>query len=294
MVVQHLVTRDEVRRTYEERKAARAETLAELEGRARVIGLARAVIVVGFIALLGAIVWAHLPDAAWLGALGLLAAFGALVVLHARVYAAKERMVAAVAFYDVGLARLSGAWLSDPRPAGERFSREDHSYGDDLDLFGRGSLFRLLDATSTRFGEETLAAWLSGERLGSYPEGVAQRQAAVKDLATRLDLRENLAVSGSMLGVEKPDPRPFLAWAKEPPGGVPAIWVARLLPLVTIALFVLGHAGAIHPRAFFVPHHINRNFNQITNDRINIASDISNFSEFRSLNFYKRSTRKLC
>jgi len=257
VVLQHPVTRDEVRRIYEERKGARARTLAELEGRARVIGLARAAIVVGFIGLLGAIVWAHLPDAAWLGALGLLALFGALVVLHARVYAAKERMVAAVAFYDAGLARLSGAWLSDPRPAGERFSREDHSYGDDLDLFGRGSLFRLLDATSTRFGEETLAAWLSGERLGSYPEGVSQRQAAVKDLATRLDLRENLAVCGSMLGTEKPDPRPFLAWAQEARqdrgGGVPAIWVARLLPLVTLALFVLGHAGLVHPRAFFAP-----------------------------------------
>lgn len=247
------MNRDEVRRTYEKRKTERAATLGALEGRARAVGLARAAVVVAVIALLGAIVWAHLPDVAWLGVLALVASFAALVVVHARIYAAKDRAAAAVAFYEAGLSRLAGTWLTSPKPAGDRFSREDHPYGDDLDVYGAGSLFRLLDATSTRFGEETLSAWLSGERPGAYPDGVKARQAAVKDVASRLDLRENLAVLGSMLGEEKPDPRPFLAWATEAPGGVPVVWVARILPLFTIGAFVLGHAGLLHPRAFFAP-----------------------------------------
>ena len=79
------------------------------------------------------------------------------------------------------------------RETGERFLDDTHLYARDLDMFGRGSLFELLSSARTRIGEETLAAWL---KAPADPAAVRARQDAVRELAPRTDLREDLAVIG--------------------------------------------------------------------------------------------------
>src|SRR5690606_17656105 len=66
-------------------------------------------------------------------------------------------------------------------------------YAADLDLFGDGSLFELLCAARTRMGERALAEWLLAP---ADAREVRERQAAVRDLRDRLDLRETWAVIG--------------------------------------------------------------------------------------------------
>jgi uncharacterized membrane protein YfcA len=238
---------------------ARNEVVASLEARANVIATARLVVFGGAIALLAAIVFAHLPSGAWLGVVGLVVAFGALVVLHARVHEAKERKVAAARFHERALARMAGKWRSFGS-IGERWALDTHPYAGDLDVFGKASLFQLLDATSTRFGEEVLARWLSGEDVpGDFAEAVRARQAAVKDLAPRVTVREELAVVGSLLDEGKPDPRPFVMWAgqagtapnKQLPGSLRII--AVMLPVLTIGTAVAASFGLVPRAAFLVP-----------------------------------------
>jgi hypothetical protein len=121
-----------------------------------------------------------------------LSLFFVLVVLHDRVIQRRRVAGRAVAYYRQGLERLAGRW-SGKGVDGERFRDPAHPYAEDLDLFGRGSLFELLCTARTRSGEETLAAWLlapAGE------DAVRERQAAVSDLHLRLDLREDLALLG--------------------------------------------------------------------------------------------------
>ncbi len=164
-------------------------------------------------------------------------AFAALVVWHARSLAARERAARAVAFYERGLARLDGTWTAAAHAAslsdGTAFVPADHPFAEDLDLFGPGSLFALLATPRTHGGEARLASWLL---TPSAPDVVRARQAAVADLAPRLDLREDLAVLGPSLRVGV-DPAALVRWAEMPPVMGPAV-VAGLL--TTIALATVG------------------------------------------------------
>jgi hypothetical protein len=210
------------------------------EARARLVGNARIVVILGIVVLVGAIVWAPLPPLAWQGVTALVVLFVALVVVHARVFAEKERAAAACRFHQRGLDRLDGRWSALPSK-GERFKKADHPYAEDLDVFGPSSLFQLLDATETRFGEERLAGWLaSGSVDAPLPAVLRERQAAVQDLRDRVPFRERLATVGALLGDSKPDPVPFLAWAEGP---APAL-THPLLRVVSLGLPVLALAAA--------------------------------------------------
>ena len=258
----------EPRPIHEKALAARNAVVTALEARASLIATARLVVFGGALALLAAIVFAHLPSEAWMGLLGLVLAFAALVVLHARVHAAKERQLAAARFHERALARMAGKWRAFPS-MGERWALETHPYAGDLDVFGKSSLFQLLDATSTRFGEEVLARWLSAgdgaspaageDAAKDFAAAIRERQAAVKDLAPRVTVREELAVVGSLLDDGKPDPRPFVMWAGQavaaPGQGLPG-WlrlIAVLLPVITVGTAVAASSGLAPRAAFLAP-----------------------------------------
>jgi MutS domain V len=141
-------------------------------------------------ALAIAVFFARALHPIWLGPPALL--FAALVVAHDRVIRRRERAERAVRFYERGLARLAHRFAGTGE-TGERFLDPHHPYAEDLDLFGRGSLFELLCAARTREGEERLAAWLLAP---AAPSEVRARQQAVRELCERLDLREDLALLG--------------------------------------------------------------------------------------------------
>jgi hypothetical protein len=137
------------------------------------------------------VVWlAFVRDAispAWI--LAPLAGFIALVAIHARVLERKERAARARRLYERGVDRLEGRWAGSG-PDGARFLA-DHPYARDLDVFGHGSLFQLLDTARTEAGEDTLADWL---RRPSTIDEILARQTAVVELAPQVEFREALAV----------------------------------------------------------------------------------------------------
>jgi hypothetical protein len=126
-------------------------------------------------------------------------AFVVLLVYHDKVRMALNQARRAVAYYDGGLMRLDHRWAGHGT-FGERFLDKSHLYADDLDLFGKGSLFELLCVARTRAGEEKLASWLLQP---AAPPEIRDRQAAVDELRGKIDLREDLAALGGdvMAGV---------------------------------------------------------------------------------------------
>ena len=138
--------------------------------------------------------------------------FWVLVVLHARVVEILERANRAVTFYERGLARLENRWMGNGEQ-GERFRNPSHVYEEDLDIFGKGSLFELLCTARTRSGEDTLAKWLLAP---ASTKEAAERQQAIQELRGRLDLREDLAVLGEALR-SNTDPDAIATWAQAPP-----------------------------------------------------------------------------
>jgi hypothetical protein len=138
-----------------------------------------------------------------------------------------------------------------------RFLDPHHPYADDLDVFGPGSLFELLCAARTAAGQSTLAHWL----LAPADLGVVrERQAAVRELAPRLDLREDLAVLGEdVAATVRPDALASLAAPDALPPDrrlrlgtallslavlvVVALWASGSAPLPVAAVAVAVQAG---------------------------------------------------
>ncbi|MBV9613754.1 MAG: hypothetical protein JO091_14870, partial [Acidobacteriaceae bacterium] len=125
-------------------------------------------------------------------------AFIVLVVVHQRILRRRTRAGRAMAHYERGLARLEDRWPGNGNQ-GERFRDTGHVYADDLDVFGKGSLFELLATTRTAAGDKKLADWLL--RPASRDEALA-RQAAVRELSTCLELHQDLALLGDDVRAE--------------------------------------------------------------------------------------------
>ncbi len=160
-----------------------------------------------------------------------LAAFVALVIYHETILRRQAQARRAADFYRKGLNRIADKWIGQGE-TGERFHDPDHVYCEDLDLFGRGSLFELLSRARTRMGEQRLADWLLHP---AQVEEVQARQKAIIELREKLDLREWLA----MLGEEAKaglHPEELAAWAERKTTVRLAFW--RVVSVIIAALFL--------------------------------------------------------
>ncbi len=83
----------------------------------------------------------------------------------------------------------------------ESAARRMRTLSDDLDLFGRASLFQRISVAHTRFGRTALA-----EALLADPDAtrILRRQAAIKALAPELELRQRVEALSSALTKAKP------------------------------------------------------------------------------------------
>jgi hypothetical protein len=164
--------------------------------------------------------------------------FALLVRRHALVIRARDTAGRAITFYERGLARLEDRWAGTGEH-GDRFRDDRHVYANDLDLFGRGSLFELLSLARTRAGEGVLAGWLMAP--ADAPE-VQARQHAVQELAPALDLREALALAGGEVRTSVHTDR-LLDWAESPlprPRALrAAVWLLTTATLLTILYLAL-------------------------------------------------------
>ncbi|MGC2162565.1 MAG: mismatch repair protein [Silvibacterium sp.] len=202
----------------------------------RYVGAKIAVFAIG--ALLAAWLMKYAPGRLPLLAI-VLAIFALTFVLHERVLRSLRRTRQRINFYQRGLARLEGRWPGTGRQ-GDQFLEAAHPYARDLDLFGKGGLFELLCTARTSAGEQMLAAWL----LAAAPvEEIAQRQAAVAELAPRLDFQERMALAGEDIQAEGAHtPETLTAWAEsEPkPKGPSGHAAIRLLALALAACWMIS------------------------------------------------------
>lgn len=129
--------------------------------------------------------------AVWWLAIPLIALL-ALFAQHARVSRNRAFAERGLRYYDRALQRLNNKWQGNGEP-GERFRNADHVYSEDLDIFGKGGLFELICTARTAAGEDALAQWLLHP---ATLQTSAARQQAIRELSTRLELREDLALLG--------------------------------------------------------------------------------------------------
>jgi len=234
------MSREEVLALYRERRGAREREKDERQRIVALVSYARLATFLAGVALLW-FVWEREP-ASWPFLLVPVALFGALLAVHVRLHDVWTRAERAERFYLRGIQRLEGNWQGKGR-TGERFFDRDHPYARDLDLFGKGSLFELLDITVSPWGTKTLASWL---KAPATLEEVRLRQEAVSELRPFVDLRERVA-SEPVDEDEISHPEALEKWAGAPPllTSAAARWAAFALGAATMALAVLWIASIV-------------------------------------------------
>lgn len=100
-------------------------------------------------------------------------------------------------------------------PDGRAFADVQHGYSHDLDLFGQGSVFQYINRCGTYSGERKLATDLK------YPaysqQDLQQRQEAVRELASHLELRQQVWATGKQISNTAFDMQGLLSWLQEKP-----------------------------------------------------------------------------
>ncbi|MGC2233532.1 MAG: hypothetical protein WBA09_18695, partial [Candidatus Acidiferrum sp.] len=218
---------------YSKRLEQRLAAIAERDRVHLRLGNAKLAVIAAGLALAWIIFARHSLAMYWL--IAPVAVYVLLGILHGRVLRAKRRAETAADFYGRGIARIEDRWAGGGR-TGEQFRDANHVYAEDLDLFGRGCLFELLSTARLPMGESQLAHWLIE---GSEVSKILERQKLIEELREKLDLREDLAVTGDELRARL-NPESLIDWSETKsilPFG--AIWRSAA------ALLAMGAAAAI-------------------------------------------------
>ncbi|HET7697259.1 MAG TPA: hypothetical protein VFK57_16215 [Vicinamibacterales bacterium] len=182
-----------------------------------------------------------------------LAAFAMLVVRHARIIDDTERADAAIALSAQGVARLARDWNGLPEIAPPADLDQDrHPYARDLDLFGHASLSKWIGRPATSGGAGRLWGWLLAP---AAPAAIADRHAAIEELAGAREWREQLDVEGVRTSVTPDELGRFLEWAEGRERAVPRIMkpAAIALPIAIVLLGALFFTGATDAAWWLIP-----------------------------------------
>lgn len=227
---------------YRQRRASFQEEERRLARISLRFSIARGALFLGFA---GCLLWVLAnagdpPAAAWIGALVFLLVFLGILPAHDRAIHRQRRAADLQRINEEALLRIARDWKDLPEPVlpASPEAREESPLVRDLDLFGRASLLQLLGTAHAPTGRSALARWLLHP---ARPAEIAERQAAVAELAPELDLRQQLEARTLAMARFSPDVEPFLRWAEDRPWLLARpwlVWLTRILPV--LALLAVG------------------------------------------------------
>lgn len=140
---------------------------------------------------------------------------------------------------------------------GSQYLPQGHFYASDLDIFGRHSIFQLLNRTSTQRGEQTLAHWLLNP---ARPKEINARQEAIQELRKLLEWRQEFQARGKHGQVEGSAINQLFDWGSEPPKVTTKKWLilmTYIMPIVSVAAMVVMGMGLTTYHILFIPIFIN-------------------------------------
>jgi len=137
-------------------------------------------------------------------------------------------------------------------PDGSELKPENHEYANDLDIFGRASLFQYINRCTSQQGKKLFASWLLGP---TSSEIIIERQEAVKELSQQLEWRQQLQSYGIAHSINIDTERKIENWLLEDFQFMNKThWklLRFILPAISFALLTL-HLIDIIPSGIFYP-----------------------------------------
>ncbi|MCD8740676.1 DNA mismatch repair protein MutS [Mucilaginibacter roseus] len=124
---------------------------------------------------------------------------------------------------------------------GDRFGNDKHFYTSDLDIFGKASLFNLINRTATVPGNNKLAVWLSAP---ADKQAILQRQEALRELSRKsnwkLELQALLLFAKTADVAQLSNLVKYLGMPLDMPG---ESWIkkyCRVAPFITVVAIILS------------------------------------------------------
>jgi len=120
--------------------------------------------------------------------------------------------------------------------SGDEFKNPKHSFSFDIDLFGVGSFFQVVNRTVTKEGTEKLVSLLGSNEI----DQINEKQEAIKELSALPKWRQEFSALGNSVEVEVA-PKEISAWIKNHKKSLPDYnkWLPILFSLLSL-LLILG------------------------------------------------------
>ncbi|MCK5243011.1 DNA mismatch repair protein [bacterium] len=135
--------------------------------------------------------------------------FICLVLLHSRNDRAFQKHRQLLYINETGVRRLEGTW-TQIEDVGNEFVDYQHQYSFDLDIFGHYSVFQWINSTNTYFGRHTLKEALLNPVIDTTI--IKKNQSAIKELAEKIDWRQNFEAEGRLIPNAQKKPQGLLDW----------------------------------------------------------------------------------
>lgn len=135
---------------------------------------------------------------------------------------------------------------------GEEFSTDNHAYASDLDVFGKHSLFQLINRCVTKTGNNKLADWLSRPSTNNE---ITSKQSAIQELSKEIDWRHDLIQYGFTNKLKIDDPNFVIDWGKKASvfqGNKILYIVIIIMPILSLGALIYSFIGSQIPITIMV------------------------------------------
>ena len=139
-------------------------------------------------------------------------------------------------------------------PDGSGFLSPLHGYANDLDIFGKGSLYQYTNRTQTEQGNALYAAWLLQP---AETDSILQRQQAAKALSPQYQWRQQLQAYGIEQPITLATEQKINTWVASPDSFSNKLhWklTRYLYPVIATGILVLYMADMVPGRLFFAAY----------------------------------------
>lgn len=162
-------------------------------------------------------------------------AFIIIAIFHNRKIRNRKESELFISINKRGLDRISGNF-KNVKDKGEEFLDEKHPFTSDLDVFGRNSLFQMINSTKTKFGREKLSEILSLKEIPTKEE-IIKRQEAIKELGEKVKWRQGIEVKSTLKKSGLKNIDELLEWANSKREIKPLF---KIVPYLFIALTIIS------------------------------------------------------
>lgn len=179
-----------------------------------------------------------------------LISFGYIIYSHGKAHKKKDYYETLLKINQAELKALNGNY--DDFKDGEEYNSPDHPYTDDLDLFGKNSLFQSLNRASTFIGTDKLASWFLN--INRDKKQIHEKQSAIEELSKLVKWRQVFRTCGLLSKEKREDQKDVAKWAKiKPEFNSPIyIWLLIIIPIITFSLLFLSIWGILSERIFLL------------------------------------------